>query len=223
MFDHVIIDCLAVRHRTRSGGTGRHRPPRAHLHTRCCERQEHGDLPGTAGLSLASPAASTWIVNRAGERNGISATDIAEALDHPGSRARSRTPSTCRVTTNSARLLSVSHPQHAISMAIRGYATYINPPPAGRHRQRPSPLSKLPTSGADYSVGGWRRHEPCRAVEGIPGARVERQPRHLPDPRTGNDSMVNPTGPPPDNYAEVRQEARVCCEESRHPDWPTPA
>ena len=31
----------------------------------------------------------------------------------------------------------------------------------------------------------------------------------LPDPRTGNDSMVNPTGPPPDNYAEVRQEARA--------------
>ena len=125
MFDHVIIDC----------------PPYATEHVLAVL-----DVTDHLGLICTPDAASVkntaislevltelnfngsvdLIVNRAGERVGISGTDISEALDHP---------ITCEIphsvdmplATNSGRLLSVSHPGHDISMAIRGYASYISP------------------------------------------------------------------------------------------------
>ena len=127
MFDHVIIDCppYATEHVLAVLDVTDHlglicTPDAASVKNTAISLELLSELGFSGSIDL--------IVNRAGERVGISATDIAEALDHPV---------TCEIphsvdmplATNSARLLSVSHPQHAISMAIRGYATYINPPP----------------------------------------------------------------------------------------------
>jgi pilus assembly protein CpaE len=127
MFDHVIIDCppYATEHVLAVLDVTDHlglicTPDAASVKNTAISLELLSELRFAGSIDL--------IVNRAGERVGISATDIAEALDHPV---------TCEIphsvdmplATNSARLLSVSHPQHAISMAIRGYATYINPPP----------------------------------------------------------------------------------------------
>ncbi|HAM22420.1 MAG TPA: hypothetical protein DCQ04_09110 [Actinobacteria bacterium] len=129
MFDHVIIDCppYATEHVLAVLDVTDHlalicTPDAASVKNTAISLELLSELRFAGSVDL--------IVNRAGERVGISATDIAEALDHPV---------TCEIphsvdmplATNSARLLSVSHPQHAISMAIRGYATFISPVPSG--------------------------------------------------------------------------------------------
>lgn len=126
MFDHVIIDC----------------PPYATEHVLAVlDETDHLGLICTPdALSVKNTAISLeilnelgfrgqidLIVNRAGEQVGISATDISEALSHP---VVCEIPHSVDMplATNRGRLLGMSHPSHAISMAIRGYADWLNPP-----------------------------------------------------------------------------------------------
>ena len=125
MFDHVVIDC----------------PPYATEHVLAVlDLTDHLALVCTPdAASVKNTAISLevlselrfgghidFIVNCAGERVGISGSDIAEALHHPV---------TCEIphsvdmplATNHGRLLAVSHPSHDVSAAIRGYAQVLNP------------------------------------------------------------------------------------------------
>ncbi len=125
MFDHVVIDCppYATEHVLAVLDVTDHlgllcTPDAASVKNTAITLEVFSELNFTGSVDL--------IVNRAGERVGISGTDISEALDHP---VICEIPHSVDMpfATNSGRLLSVSHPSHAISMAIRGYATYLNP------------------------------------------------------------------------------------------------
>lgn len=125
MFDHVIIDCppYATEHVLAVLDVTDHlglicTPDAASVKNTAISLEVLSELNFNGSIDL--------IVNRAGERVGISGTDISEALNHP---------ITCEIphsvdmplATNSGRLLTVSDPGHAISMAIRGFGNYISP------------------------------------------------------------------------------------------------
>lgn len=128
MFDHVVIDC----------------PPYATEHVLAVlDMTDHLALLCTPDAASVKNTAISLeimtelnfrgdvdlIVNRAGERVGISRDDIAEALAHS---VNCEIPHSVDMplATNSGRLLAISHPSHPISLSIRGYAHYINPQPA---------------------------------------------------------------------------------------------
>lgn len=129
MFDHVIIDCppYATEHVLAVLDVTDHlglicTPDAASVKNTAISLEVFSELNFKGSIDL--------LVNRAGERVGISASDITEALDHP---VMCEIPHSVEMplATNSGHLLSVSQPGHDISVAIRDYATQLSPAAQG--------------------------------------------------------------------------------------------
>ncbi len=125
MFDHIVIDCppyatehvLAVLDRTDHLGLVC-TPDAASVKNTAISLELFSELNFTGSIDL--------IVNRAGERVGITSADISAALDQ---EVICEIPDSVdmQLATNHGQILALSNPQHVVTNAIRGYAYRIAP------------------------------------------------------------------------------------------------
>jgi len=125
MFDHVIIDC----------------PPYATEHVlSVLDVADHLALictPDAASVKNTAIALemldelnfkghTSLMINRAGDKVGITTADISEALSYP---VACEIPSSLDLplATNSGRILTLTHPRHPITAALREWSVAINP------------------------------------------------------------------------------------------------
>ncbi len=125
MFDHIIIDCppyatehvLAVLDRTDHLGLVC-TPDAASVKNTAISLELFAELNFKGSIDL--------IVNRAGERVGITSADISVALDQEVICAIPHSVD-MPLATNLGQILALSHPEHVVTNAIRSFAYRIAP------------------------------------------------------------------------------------------------
>lgn len=125
MFDHVVIDCppYATEHVLSVLDVADHlalvcTPDAASVKNTAIALEMLDELNFKGRVSL--------MINHAGDKVGITTADISEALNHP---VACEIPSSLDLplATNSGRILTLTHPRHPITAAIRGWSVAINP------------------------------------------------------------------------------------------------
>ncbi len=126
MFDHVIIDCppYATEHVLSVLDIADHlalvcTPDAASVKNTAIALEMFDELNFKGHISL--------MINHAGDKVGITTSDISEALNYPVT-CEIPTSLDLPLATNSGRILTLTHPRHPITTALRDWSTLINPP-----------------------------------------------------------------------------------------------
>ncbi len=125
MFDHVIIDCppYATEHVLSVLDVADHlalvcTPDAASVKNTAIALELLDELNFKGTVSL--------MINHAGDKVGITTADIAEALNHPVA-CEIPTSLDLPLATNNGRILTLTHPRHPISAALRAWTPTIAP------------------------------------------------------------------------------------------------